>query len=160
MADFKDDICESLVKYNDDIKKFKKDMTQYSKNAEFIKKEISDLRNRYMVIPHDKSCDNCSKNIYDSAFYLFPCTHAFHKKCAREILRKRGEDKLIQELDRLDRDIGKWFEGKNIKPDDKNRIIASGKIDPVEAKSLYEGKGISEMDYKILQGHHKDYDEL
>merc|ERR1711935_357054 len=94
------------------------------------------------------------------AFYLFPCTHAFHKKCAREIQRKRGEFKLIQELDRVDADIKVWFDNKDIKADDKNKIIASGKIDPVQAKSLYQGKGISDKDYKALQDLHKDYDEL
>lgn len=46
ISEFKEEICDSLTRYNNEIKKFKQNMEKYSKNAEFLKKEMSDLKNR------------------------------------------------------------------------------------------------------------------
>ena len=32
-------------------------------------------------------CDICFKPIFDREFYVFPCTHAFHRVCIEQKLR-------------------------------------------------------------------------
>lgn len=91
ISSFRQQICDSLTRYNDEIRKFKKDMDQYSKNAEFLKKEMSELRNRYYIIDQDKRCDNCGSSIFKDVFYYFPCGHAFLKKCLKDMLKKEGQ---------------------------------------------------------------------
>lgn len=95
ISSFRQQICDSLTRYNDEIRKFKKDMDQYSKNAEFLKKEMSELRNRYYIIDQDKRCDNCGSSIFKDVFYYFPCGHAFLKKCLKDMLVKEGMDEKL-----------------------------------------------------------------
>ena len=74
-------------------------MEQYSKNAEFLKKEMSELRNRYYIIDQDKHCDSCGSSIFKDVFYYFPCGHAFLKKCLKDILRREG---LVEKLEQIE----------------------------------------------------------
>jgi hypothetical protein len=47
IADFKDEICDSLDQYNAHIEKLKKEMDEYTQNANMIRKDITQLRNRF-----------------------------------------------------------------------------------------------------------------
>ncbi len=33
-----------------------------------------------------KTCEFCNKSVMKEIFYLFPCTHAFHKRCLLDTL--------------------------------------------------------------------------
>lgn len=99
ISEYREQICDSLTRYNDEIKKFKKDMDQYSKNAEFLKKEMSELRNRYYIIDQDKKCDYSGESIFKEVFYYFPCGHAFLKKCLKEMLKKENQEEKLHKIE-------------------------------------------------------------
>ncbi len=93
---FKKQILESLTKYNDEIDKFKvaaaheTNMQVYVDNGDFLKKENTELRSKYYILDQEKKCDNCGTSVLKEAFYLFPCGHAFLKKCLKELIKREG----------------------------------------------------------------------
>ena len=54
-------------------------MEGYSLNAEQLKNELRNLKNKYLVINSNQKCDECYKSIFQEEFYIFPCMHGFHK---------------------------------------------------------------------------------
>lgn len=78
---FKEAICESLKKYNQDIETLKQDMNAATMSALHIRSDISELRNKYVVVAGDDACELCSYPLMSRAFYKFPCGHGFHSDC-------------------------------------------------------------------------------
>ncbi|KAK3243890.1 hypothetical protein CYMTET_46480, partial [Cymbomonas tetramitiformis] len=94
--DFKEAICTSLEEYNRQIEELKTEMATATLSADNIRRDISALSQRYVVVDTETSCCSCQLGILQSppsntasshaatgmsAFYLFPCTHAFHASC-------------------------------------------------------------------------------
>lgn len=105
ISTFKEQISESLVRFNDEISDFKSTMNQTSKNLEFLKKEVSELRNRYFIIDQDKKCEFCGSSIFTDVFYYFPCGHAYLKRCMRELLKKEGQEEKLAKLEYFENGI-------------------------------------------------------
>jgi hypothetical protein len=61
IADFKDEICDSLDHYNDHIEKLKEEMDEYTQNANLIRKDITQLRNRFGFVGASQKCDLCAQ---------------------------------------------------------------------------------------------------
>ena len=78
---FKDEICASLEDYNKRIEQLKEEMDEYTSNAETIRHDIRDLRNRSAVVSGYQSCEICLQPLLERAFYLFPCGHGMHADC-------------------------------------------------------------------------------
>lgn len=81
IADFKDEICESLDQYNERIQKLKEEMEEHTKNADMIRKDITQLRNRYGYVGAGQKCDLCMQPVLTRSFLVFPCSHVFHMDC-------------------------------------------------------------------------------
>jgi hypothetical protein len=86
---FKDEICESLKSYSEEINKLKKMMDSYSANAEQLKNELRLIKNRCIEVDSNTKCEECFKVLYKSEFYIFPCMHGFHKDCLFEAAKSQ-----------------------------------------------------------------------
>lgn len=76
---FKDEICNSLKNYNEEIEKLKEEMKRFSQNSEQLKNELKMIKNKFLIIDTQQKCEQCFKHLFNDAFYLFPCNHGFHK---------------------------------------------------------------------------------
>ncbi|CAD8189069.1 unnamed protein product [Paramecium octaurelia] len=78
---FKDEICNSLKKYNEEIEKLKDEMKKLSANSDQLKNELKMTKNKFLIIDTQQKCDHCAKQLFNDTFYIFPCNHGFHKDC-------------------------------------------------------------------------------
>lgn len=100
--DFKEDICDALEEYGHQIEQLKTEMNSATEAAEAIKREIADLRNRFVVVDAAAKCDSCGQQLLARQFYVFPCQHAFHADCLiREVRNKCGWFQLSMEADNM-----------------------------------------------------------
>ncbi|KAK9767863.1 tethering complex subunit [Basidiobolus ranarum] len=79
--DFKEEICSALEEYDLHIEDLKGEMNQATRNAENIRQDIRELKNRFAIVSLDKSCALCDQPILTRQFYIFPCQHGFHADC-------------------------------------------------------------------------------
>ncbi|KAF8525048.1 Pep3/Vps18/deep orange family-domain-containing protein [Hysterangium stoloniferum] len=79
--DFKEDICTALEGYSAHIELLKAEMDEATRSAESIKKDIADLRNRFVTVQAGERCSTCSYPLLTRQFYVFPCQHSFHADC-------------------------------------------------------------------------------
>jgi len=83
---FKDDICGALQDYKVKIEEYKSELEESKKSADLVKQELREIRQRYIELDGRQACELCSKPVMKRHFYLFPCSHAFHKDCLLETL--------------------------------------------------------------------------
>jgi len=79
--DFKEEICTALEGYSAHIEKLKSEMEEATKNAEAIKKDITELKGRFVTVEAGERCSKCSYPLLTRQFYAFPCQHSFHADC-------------------------------------------------------------------------------
>lgn len=79
--DFKEDICTALEGYSAHIEVLKGEMDEATRSAESIKKDIADLKNRFVTVEAGERCSTCSYPLLIRQFYVFPCQHSFHVDC-------------------------------------------------------------------------------
>eukprot|EP00825_Cyclidium_porcatum_P049512 TRINITY_DN8575_c0_g1_i5.p2 TRINITY_DN8575_c0_g1~~TRINITY_DN8575_c0_g1_i5.p2 ORF type:complete len:292 (+),score=76.05 TRINITY_DN8575_c0_g1_i5:134-1009(+) len=109
---FKDQICDSLESYNQEIDNLQREMRGYAENADQLKQEIRQINNRYIEIDQNHKCEECSKSMLSEEFYIFPCMHGFHKSCLmQKTVEQQCEQKKYEELKKLDKEI-KFLEDK------------------------------------------------
>ena len=65
---------------------FKSELEESKKSADLVKQELREIRQRYIELDGLQACELCSKPVMKRHFYLFPCSHAFHKDCLLETL--------------------------------------------------------------------------
>lgn len=146
ISSFRDQICDSLTRYNNEIQTFKKDMNQYSKNAEFLKKEMSELRNRYHILEQEKTCDSCGSSIFKDVFYYFPCGHAFLKRCLKEMLAKENMEQRLGKISILEDSIKEIMKKADARAASRNEQLTNKSpylrklenLTPEETKMLHE----------------------
>lgn len=98
--DFKEDICDALEEYGHQIEQLKTEMNSATEAAEAIKRDIADLRNRFVVVDAAAKCDSCGEQLLARQFYVFPCQHAFHADCLiREVSAPFTDVDLATDLD-------------------------------------------------------------
>jgi len=85
--DFKEDICTALEGYSAHIEKLKGEMDDATRSAESIKKDIADLKNRFITVQPGERCVKCSYLLMARQFYVFPCQHSFHADCLIGLVR-------------------------------------------------------------------------
>ncbi|KAL4070829.1 Pep3/Vps18/deep orange family-domain-containing protein [Scleroderma citrinum] len=88
--DFKEEIAHALEGYSAHIDELKREMEEATRTAESIKKDLTELRSRFVTITAEETCSACFQLLMMRQFYVFPCQHAFHADCliglAREYL--------------------------------------------------------------------------
>ena len=85
--DFKDEICNALEGYSKHIEALKKGMDEATLNAENIKRDIGDLKNRFTTLDSVDTCCYCELPLFTRQFYIFPCQHTFHVDCLIVLVR-------------------------------------------------------------------------
>jgi hypothetical protein len=85
--DFKDEICLALEEYTKDIDRLRTEMDEATKSAEAIKKDIGNLKNRFVTLEPGERCAHCSYQLFTRQFYVFPCQHSFHADCLIGMVR-------------------------------------------------------------------------
>lgn len=81
-------------------------MEGYSNNAEQLKNDLRNLKNKYIVIESSQKCDECDKSIYSEEFYIFPCLHGFHKSCLlKRIEESPTENEKFPEIEEINKKI-------------------------------------------------------
>ncbi len=120
-------------------------MDQYSKNAEFLKREMSELKNRYYIVDQEKRCDNCGTSIFKDVFYYFPCGHAFLKRCLKDMLKREGQVEKLEKIEYFENGI------KDILKRAEQR--ATSRNESVSSKSAYLKKldNLTPDETKLLQ---------
>jgi|JI61114C2RNA_FD_contig_71_1900856_length_3073_multi_2_in_0_out_0_3 hypothetical protein len=101
IEDFKDEICESLKGYSQEIERLKRQMESYSSNAEQLKNELRTIKNRCVEIDASNKCEECMKSLFNEEFYIFPCMHGFHSECllAAVKLQPTSDHDKIEKID-------------------------------------------------------------
>ncbi|KAF8741427.1 Pep3/Vps18/deep orange family, partial [Rhizoctonia solani] len=79
--DFKDDICNALEDYSARIVELKQDMDGAMQSAAAVSRDISQLKNRFVIIEQGERCTQCQAPLLLRQFYAFPCQHTFHADC-------------------------------------------------------------------------------
>ncbi|CAE6455564.1 unnamed protein product [Rhizoctonia solani] len=79
--DFKDDICNALEDYSARIVELKQDMDGAMESAAAVSRDISQLKNRFVIIEQGERCTHCQAPLLLRQFYAFPCQHTFHADC-------------------------------------------------------------------------------
>ena len=87
IENFKDEICESLKSYSEEITRLKGMMDSYSVNADQLKNELRMIKNRCIEIDSSHKCEECFKTLFNQEFYIFPCMHGFHRECLFESVK-------------------------------------------------------------------------
>ena len=72
IEDFKDEICQALEEYNDNIKSLKDEMDEYVESAEQIRKDIKSLQTRKGQVNSHARCELTGEPISGHDFYLLP----------------------------------------------------------------------------------------
>ena len=54
-------------------------MGGFEKNSEYLKNELRNIKNRYLEVRGDQKCEECAKSIFQEEFYVFSCSHTYHK---------------------------------------------------------------------------------
>jgi len=71
--DFKVAICTSLQEYNHGIEKLKKDMLNATESAKAIRNDIQELRNKYVSVSPNDTCEVSGLPLMSGEFIQFPC---------------------------------------------------------------------------------------
>ena len=59
-------------------------MTDATNNADLVRNDIKEIRNRSIVLAPNARCELCQLGILDKDFYAFGCNHHFHCDCLIE----------------------------------------------------------------------------
>lgn len=86
ISTFKEEICKALSVYKDKIQELNTELEESTQSKELVKRELKTIKERCIEIEGMQACDICSKPVMKSAFYVFPCAHAFHRECLLKIL--------------------------------------------------------------------------
>jgi hypothetical protein len=105
--DFKDEICNALEGYSEHIERLKDDMDEATQSAEAIKRDIADLRNRFIVVDAGEKCESCGLPLLSRQFYVFPCQHAFHADCLITEVTRHLAPRVLRRILDLQNQISK-----------------------------------------------------
>jgi len=67
-------------------------------SAEFIRKDIRNLRRKYGFVNDGHTCDLCGYALLTRPFYMFPCEHVFHTDCFVNEIRPFLDSAQAKEL--------------------------------------------------------------
>lgn len=114
-------------------------MDDATKSAEFIRKDIKDLRNKSGFVQPIQRCGICDHFTLSREFYFFPCQHTFHADCLidqmflhMDTIQQNRVRELLQQIKQLatsESSIKKSITSNN---DDKELNISLSKIDKLK----------------------------
>lgn len=87
VEEMKEHLCRCLEDYEKKIAALRNKIEKNSHNAEQLRNQKRNQRNKHITINPSQCCDICYATVFDREFYVFPCLHAFHRECVAAILR-------------------------------------------------------------------------
>ena len=84
IGELKDEINRSLTSYNQAIDALQADMNKSTQQAQDIRNQLLQLKQRNIHINTNRKCDRCALPAVSQPFLLFPCTHTLHVECAKQ----------------------------------------------------------------------------
>lgn len=62
------------------------------------------MRNKHITINPAQTCDICFGTVFEKEFYIFPCSHAFHRECVLALVKnyKAKDPKVRQMMKRIE----------------------------------------------------------
>ncbi|KAF8761172.1 Pep3/Vps18/deep orange family [Rhizoctonia solani] len=85
-----EDICRSSL-ISARIVELKQDMDGAMESAAAVSRDISQLKNRFVIIEQGERCTQCQAPLLLRQFYAFPCQHTFHADCLIGLSTKNGQ---------------------------------------------------------------------
>ncbi|ODV92692.1 hypothetical protein CANCADRAFT_30776 [Tortispora caseinolytica NRRL Y-17796] len=101
IREFKDDICESLEKYNKEVEQLKSEIAEVTITEKRAVDSLNELLQRYVIVEPGESCRLCRYPLLSEQFYVFPCQHAFHVTCLIEQAMERSSKAMQRKLQSL-----------------------------------------------------------
>jgi hypothetical protein len=106
--EFKAGVASSLAETQHAISGLKEEMRGYQDAADRIRNDIRSLRGRCAYVRGGQRCEMCAAPLLSAPFYVFPCSHAFHRDCLlAEVLRhltasqRRNVEALVLDVARV-----------------------------------------------------------
>jgi len=124
--DFREEICESLSEYNQNIDLLKQEMDTLSTSSRKIQQDIEDLPNRYGFVYGDQKCSISNQCCIGQEFFLFPCGHAFLYSCLQSEMPKHLSALDQRRLTELQQEFA-------VCPDDEEKARLQEDIDDILA---------------------------
>ncbi|CAD8168275.1 unnamed protein product [Paramecium octaurelia] len=87
LDDFKDEICETLEEYHDQVEKQQNELEGYIKSNENLKKLLLQTSNRYIFVSQKNKCENCFRKLFQEDYIVFECSHGFHRECILQYIK-------------------------------------------------------------------------
>jgi len=96
--DFKEEICTALEGYSSHIESLKLEMDEATRNAESIKRDIADLKNKFVTLEENEMCSHCDLLLLTRQFYVFPCQHTFHADCLIGLVKEYFPPHILRKI--------------------------------------------------------------
>lgn len=119
ISNFKDDICKALIEYKSKIQDLSTELTESKKSSDEVKKELRGIKERFIEIGGMQPCEICSKAVMRTTFYVYPCTHAYHRECILEFIMPELKVKDPIRYDRIHTVLNEIKAKENRLPRDK-----------------------------------------
>lgn len=86
ISNFKEDICKALAGYKNKIDELNDELKESKKSSEQVKNELKSVKERYIEIEGTQACEVCNKPVMKKSFYVYPCSHAYHRDCLVDMM--------------------------------------------------------------------------
>ena len=86
ISNFKEEICKALSGYKKTIDDLNEELRESKTSASQVKGELKVIQSRYIEIDGMQPCEVCNRPIMKKSFFVYPCTHAYHKDCLLEMM--------------------------------------------------------------------------
>ena len=86
ISNFKEDICKALDGYKKKIHELNEELKESKNSAEQVKKELKIIKERFIEIEGMQPCEVCYKPAMKKAFYVYPCSHSYHRDCLIDMM--------------------------------------------------------------------------
>eukprot|EP00042_Codosiga_hollandica_P048896 m.557714 g.557714 ORF g.557714 m.557714 type:complete len:991 (+) comp57760_c0_seq1:142-3114(+) len=99
--EFQDALCTSLEEYERQITSLRRDMDHTTKSAGKIRTDLTELKNKTLVVSGVQACELCDFPLLDRQFYLFACKHGFHADCLTNEVARSSQAVVARRIEEL-----------------------------------------------------------
>jgi len=130
ISNFKENICKTLAGYKLKIEELNSELNESKSSAEQVKRELKSIKERYIEIEGMQPCEICSRAVMKTAFYVYPCSHAYHRECLLDLIMpglKKNDSirylKISEALGEIANKEGRGPVKKEKKPEENKQSI-------------------------------------